>query len=235
MARSLTYHTLERLSVGRPVDRLGFIAELCRGKRVLDVGCLDETALNKRDTEYWLHGRISLVAESVIGIDSSADIPNDGIKTGPNSVILRGNGIDPAAPQLDAMQIDQIVAGEFIEHIDEPLVFFRNLKQRFPGRELVLSTPNGTSLANFILGLVRREAQHPDHVHVFTYKVLNTLCLRAGFGDWEIVPYHFHATEMKLRARGFTRFAITMAERMIRGVERFCPLLCFGYLVRVRL
>lgn len=235
MAQSLTYDTLERLSVGRPVDRLGFIAELCRGKRVLDVGCLDETALEKRDTENWLHGRISLVAEEVVGIDSSDNIPMEGLKTGPHSIIVRGNGIDPAVPLLDETQIDQIVAGEFIEHIGEPLVFFRNLKRRFPGREFVLSTPNGTSLANMLLGLFGREAQHPDHLHVFTYKVLNTLCLRAGFEEWEIVPYHFYAAEMKMRERGLKRFAVAFAERVIRGVERFCPLLCFGYLVKVRL
>ena len=148
---------------------------------------------------------------------------------------MRGDGIDPAVPQLRDMDVDKIVAGEFIEHIDEPLQFFRNLKRRFPGRELLVSTPNGTSLANVLLGLIRREAQHPDHVHVFSYKVLNTLCLRAGFEDWEIVPYHFHATEMKLGARGLKRIAIAVAERMIRSVERFCPLLCFGYLVKVRL
>lgn len=235
MAQSLTYDTLERLSVSRPVDRLGFIVDLCRGKRVLDVGCLDETAVEKHDTESWLHGRISTVADRVIGIDSSANIPSNGLQTGPRSIIVRGDGIDPEVPQLWDVEIDQIVAGEFIEHIEEPLLFFRNLKRRFPGRELILSTPNGTSFANMLLGLIRREAQHPDHIHVFTYKVLNTLCLRAGFQDWEIVPYYFYATEMKLRSRGLTRIAAIVAERAIHIVERFCPLLCFGYLVRVRL
>jgi hypothetical protein len=235
MAQSLTYDSLECLSVGRPVDRLGFIAELCRGKRVLDVGCLDETALEKRDTASWLHGRISAVAKSVIGIDSSASIPDDGIRTGPRSIILRGDGINPSAPQLCDSEIEQIVAGEFIEHIDQPLRFFHNLRQRFPGREFVLSTPNGTSLANMLLGIIRREAQHPDHIHLFTFKVLNTLCLRAGFSEWEIIPYHFYATELKMRSHGITRMTAVIAERVIRGIERICPLLSFGYLVRVRL
>lgn len=235
MVRPLTYDTLERLSVGRPVDRLGYIAELCRGMRVLDVGCLDETAIEKQGTEDWLHGRISAVAERVIGIDSSANIPGDGLRTGPSSIIVRGDGIDPAVPQLHDMDVEKIVAGEFIEHIDEPLLFFRNLKQRFPGRELIVSTPNGTSLANVLLGVIRREAQHPDHVHIFTYKVLNTLCLRAGFRDYEIIPYHFYATEMKLRSRGLMRFCVAVVERAIRVAERFCPLLCFGYVVRVQL
>ena len=235
MTQPLTYDTLECLSVRRPVDRLGFIAELCRGKRVLDIGCLDETALEKRDTENWLHGRISAVAKSVIGIDSSTSIPGDGIRTGPRSIILRGDGTDPNAPQLRDTDIEQIVAGEFIEHIDQPLRFFHNLRQRFPGREFILSTPNGTSLANMLLGVIRREAQHPDHVHVFTYKVLNTLCLRAGFSEWEIIPYHFYATELKMRSRGITHITTAIVERMIRAIECLCPLLCFGYLVRVRL
>jgi len=235
MPRSLTYDTMERLSVGRPVDRIDFIAELCRGKHVLDIGCLDETALIKRDTKDWLHGRIGLVADKVIGIDNSAGIPADGLKTGPRSIIVRGDGTNPAHPQLNEGDVEQIVAGEFIEHIDEPLVFLRNLRQHFPGRELILSTPNGPSLANMLLGMIGREAQHPDHIHVFSYKVLNTLCLRAGFEDWEIIPYRFYATEMKLRARGLTRVTVALIERVIRIGERLFPLLCFGYLVRARL
>jgi len=45
MSLVLKYETLEKLPVGRPVDRLSYIAECCRGKTVLDVGCFDETAL----------------------------------------------------------------------------------------------------------------------------------------------------------------------------------------------
>jgi len=235
MAQSLTYDTLERLAVPRPVDRLDFIAHHCRGKHVLDIGCLDETALQKRDTQNWLHGRISAVAENVIGIDNSASIPPEGQRTGPRSIIHQGNGLDPVADMLVDDEIDQIVAGEFIEHIDQPLAFFQNLKSRFPGRELILSTPNGGALANVLLGLIGREAQHPDHVHVFTYKILNTLCVRAEFSDWEIIPYRFYATEMILQSRGLKRFAAKAAERTIRIFERFFPLLSFGYLIRARL
>ncbi|OWK27809.1 hypothetical protein [Sphingomonas dokdonensis] len=42
-----TYVTLERLRVPRPVDRVSFIAGLCANKRVLDIGCLDETTIAK--------------------------------------------------------------------------------------------------------------------------------------------------------------------------------------------
>ena len=128
---ALAYETLERVHVGKPVDRLGFIADLCQGKRVLDLGCLDETALVKRDTKHWLHGRISDVAAQVTGIDSSDRVPPEGIQTGSHSIILKGDATDPDVPHLVEDEIEIIVAGEFIEHIDAPLDFFRAMKRRF--------------------------------------------------------------------------------------------------------
>ena len=231
----LTYETLERLTVSQPVERVSFIADLCRDKRVLDIGCLDETALLKQDTEHWLHRRISGVAREVVGIDSSDRLPDDGLVTGPNSRILRGNGVDPDEQRFEGSEIETIVAGEFIEHLESPLAFLRNMRRRFPGRELVISTPNGAAFANALLATIGREAQHPDHLLTSTYKTLNTLCMRAGCAAWQIIPYRFYATEMLLQSRGLKRIAVLMVERVVRGVERLFPLRSFGYVVRITL
>jgi SAM-dependent methyltransferase len=228
----LSYQTLERLRPPRPVDRVSFIAERCRGKRVLDIGCLDETALNKRDTEHWLHRRIGAVAENVLGIDSSDQIPPEGIATGPNSRIVKGDGVNPDA---DPDVIDVIVAGEFIEHLDCPLAFLRVMKERFPGRKLLISTPNGVSFANGLLATIGREAQHPDHLLSSTYKTLNTLCLRAGVSDWRILPYRFYATEMLLDSAGAKKTAVRVVEKVVRMVEYVFPLRGFGYVVEITL
>jgi SAM-dependent methyltransferase len=232
---ALTYETLERVTVGRPVDRLEFIAERCRGKRVLDLGCLDETALGKRDTKHWLHGRLSEVAAEVLGIDSSDKLPDEGLITGPTSKIYRGDATDPKIPVGKDEDVQVIVAGEFIEHIEAPLAFFQTMKRRFPGRELVISTPNGVAFANTLLGMIRREAQHPDHVHVFTFKILNALAARAQFDAWEVTPYRFYATEMIMNSKGAKRTLAVVVERFVRIVERIFPLLSFGYVVRARL
>jgi SAM-dependent methyltransferase len=228
----LSYQTLERLHPPRPVDRVSFIAERCRGKRVLDIGCLDETALNKRDTEHWLHRRIGAVAENVLGIDSSDQIPPEGIATGPNSRIVKGDGVNPDA---DPDAIDVIVAGEFIEHLECPLAFLRVMKERFPGRKLLISTPNGVSFANGLLATIGREAQHPDHLLSSTYKTLNTLCLRAGVSDWRILPYRFYATEMLLDSAGAKKMAVRVVEKVVRMVEYVFPLRGFGYVVEITL
>ncbi len=235
MQEQLTYQSLERLRPRRPIDRLAYIAEACRGKTVLDIGCLDETAYAKRDTEHWLHGRIARVAARVVGVDSSDQIPSEGIVTGPNSIIRRGDGVDIAPEILSLAQFDTVVAGEFIEHLDNPLRFLRAMRGALPGRELILSTPNGACFANTLMGVIGREVQHPDHLANFTYKILNTLCRRAGLQSWTIHPYRFYATEMILSSTGVKLAVTVAAQGGIRIVERLFPLLSFGYIVRARL
>ena len=134
MTINIKYETLAKLPIGRPVDRLSYIAEACRESTVLDIGCYDETALIKRDTEHWLHGRICALARRVVGVDSSSKIPPEGIRTGENSMILHGDGVDIAYEVIQSEKFEIIVAGEFIEHIENPLRFFRNMKQAFPGQ-----------------------------------------------------------------------------------------------------
>lgn len=235
MKNSIGYATLAKLPVPSPVDRLTYMSELCTGKTVLDVGCFDETAIEKRETEHWLHGRIQKVALRVVGVDSSSQIPIEGIKTGINSVIHRGDGVNISLDILKSADFNLVVAGEFIEHIENPLQFLRNIKQALPGRQLVISTPNGCCFANTLLGSIGREVQHPDHLHNFSFKILNTLCLRAGFEEWEIVPYRFYATEMILSLRGPRRTFVVLVQGCIRVIERLFPLTSFGYIVNAKI
>lgn len=230
----LSYESLEKLRVSQPVDRLDYMSTACEGKVVLDIGCFDETALGKRGTPHWLHGRILAKASRVIGIDISDKIPEDGIASGANGLILRR---DAARLDLDGIAVEDIevaVAGEFIEHIENPLEFLRAAKRTLDGRELVLSTPNGVCFANTLMGAIGCEVQHPDHLLNFTYKTLNTACLRAGFRSWEIIPYRFYATEMILASTGPKKQFVQFVQSCIRVVERLFPLLSFGYVVRIR-
>lgn len=231
----LKYETLERLLVQRPVDRISFIADSCANKVVLDIGCFDETALIKRETRYWLHGRIAAKAKRVIGVDNSTKIPSEGIATGENSKIYRGDGIHIDATVTDKFAFELLVAGEFIEHIENPLEFLRSIKDKFAGCELIISTPNGVSFANTLLGFINREVQHHDHLHNFTYKILNTLCVRSAMTGWEIIPYRFYATEMILGSTGAKRTFVVVVERFIRAVEYLFPLLSFGYIVKIKI
>ena len=235
----LNYTPLERLKVARPVDRIEFIAHACAGCRVLDLGAMDETAwAAKRGRGTWLHEEISFTALAVDGVDNSTLVPAEGLRTGPNATIRRGDITKPdllvAAP---AAAPDLVVAGELIEHLENPLQFLKSLAavEGLAGRTLILSTPNATALHNVLVGLTQRESTHQDHLCIFSYKTLATLCARAGFREWEIIPYYAHFTEMQARHSGVQNLAVRAAQRLVNLFEWLFPLLSFGYIVRIRL
>ena len=237
--QQLRYTPLEAISVRRPVDRIAYIATSCASCRVLDLGAMDETAWqSKRGRGTWLHEEIALLARQVEGIDSSELVPATGLTTAPNARIRRGNIMDPEQLLADLEEIpDVIVAGELIEHLESPLELLRSFARvpKLAGRTLILSTPNATAVHNFLVGLARRESTHHDHLCILSYKTLNTLCQRAGFSDWEIIPYYARFTEMEERHSGLARLAVRSVERAVNFLEWLFPLLSFGYLVRVRL
>ncbi len=235
----LQYTPLERLTVRRPVDRIPFIAQLCSGLRVLDLGAMDETAWqSKRGGGSWLHEEIARRALRVDGFDNSALVPLAGLATGPSSSIRRGDVGDPGQLLSELPETPEvIVAGELIEHLENPLQFLQRFASapRLVGSTLILSTPNATALHNFLIGLTRRESTHQDHLCILSYKTLTTLCARAGFGEWEIIPYFSRFTEMQARHTGLARFAVRAAERVVNAFEWLFPLASFGFVVRIRL
>jgi methyltransferase family protein len=235
----LRYTPLERLAVVRPVDRIEFIARVCARCRVLDLGAMDETAWRaKRGRGTWLHEEIGRQALHVDGIDNCAPVPAEGLRTGPNATIRRGDITDPErlVAELEDSP-DVVVAGELIEHLENPLQFLKRIAglSRLSGKTLILSTPNATALHNFLIGLVRRESTHRDHLCILSYKTLATLCTRAGFSEWEIIPYFSRFTEMQERHSGLFRLAVRAAQCVVNGLEWVFPLLSFGYIVRIRL
>ena len=238
-AMELRYEPLERLSVPRPVDRIEFVAAACRGKRVLDLGAMDETAVeSKRGRGTWLHEAISATASRVIGIDNSPAVPESGLVTAENAEIRRGDVMAIEGwLEANAFTPEVVVAGELIEHLPNPLQFLRSLSaiDRLRGATLILTTPNATAVHNVAVGLLSRESTHHDHLCILSYKTLNTLCRRAGFAAWDIVPYRAAFTEMRERNHGLGRALVAAGENAVNVVEWLFPLLSFGYVVVARL
>lgn len=233
------YTPLEKIALKRPVDRLAHVQQACRGLRVLDLGALDETAYaSKRGTGTWLHERIAAGAAQVVGIDSSAMIPAQGLATAANASIHRGD-IHELAATLTRLRFepDIVVAGELIEHLPNPLAFLEALRtiDALRGRRLIMTTPNATALHNVLIALARRESTHVDHLLILSYKTLTTLLRRAGFVRWELTPYLARFTEMAQRNSGWRRSMVHLAERSINVAETVCPLLSFGWIVEAEI
>jgi hypothetical protein len=239
LAARLLYQPLEKLHVERPVDRLSFLKAACTNRIVLDLGAMDETAYqSKRGRGTWLHEELASVAQLVIGIDNSAAVPPEGLRTGERSMIYRGD-VHALGAFLEQHPVepDVIVAGELIEHLPNPLAFLQSIagEHRLRGKQLLLTTPNATALHNCLVALAGRESTHPDHLCILSYKTMNTLLLRSGASDWELVPYLARFTEMKERHAGVRRAAVEFCEAIVNVAERMWPLLSFGLIARVTL
>lgn len=204
---------------------------------MLDIGALDETAYKvKRHDGSWLHLALAGVAQEVIGIDNSALIPADGLETSRNSRILR-MGVESLDQVPGRDSYDVIVAGELIEHLPNAQTFLETVRGAGfrTGCELLLTTPNATAFHNVILALGKRESMHKDHVAIFSYKTLATLCVRAGFLSWQLIPYYVRFSEMLGASRGPTRTGVLLGERVCNAASWVFPMLAAGWILRVRL
>ena len=234
----LEYTALERVRVPRPVDRLSFIEGRAAGKRVFDLGALDETAFAaKQDRGNWLHARLGLHAQSVVGIDNSKLLPDEGLMTGSTSRIIRAD-IFQLGPVIDVHgRPDLIVAGELIEHLPDTLGFLRSLKQNaaLRGLEFVFSTPNACCWHNSFVGVVGMESMHVDHLQIYSYKTLRTLFGNAGIELEQLVPCHARFYEMIEGSSRPKRLAVGAFQKLVNALEYLTPMLSAGWVGVARL
>lgn len=236
--QALSYSALEAIPIARPRDRLDQIVRHARGKRIFDLGALDETAYaSKQDNDRWLHARLCVVAENVIGIDNSALVPLEGLQTAANGRIVNADIFDLSAVVGLYGKPDLIVAGELIEHLPDTLGFLRSLQacEAIRGAEFVFSTPNACSWHNALIGLAGRESTHPDHLQIYSYKTLRTLFDRADIQLNSLDPYHVRFDEMIENSTGAKRLAVRGFQSGTQLLELVAPMLSAGWVGAARL
>ena len=167
------------------VQRVDLIMEMCAGKKVLHLGCANYPyTQNSIDNEMLLHYDLEKSAGELYGFDFDQ----------PGLDILAANGTGNLyradLEKLDEVAMsetfDVIVAGEMIEHLNNPGLFLTGI-QRFMNTEtrLVLTTINAyCGMRWFWYGLRGRrgkqEPVHPDHVAYYSYSTLSLLVKRHG-------------------------------------------------------
>jgi SAM-dependent methyltransferase len=164
------------------VDRIDYLVGLAKGRRVIHVGFVDTGCRTmNQSADAWLHAHLNAVTHSLVGIDVDEIGVKDASAAGYESYVadcrdpeaLAALGIEPA---------DIVIAGEIIEHLDDPGAFLAGLHALVkPGGELVVTTPNAYGLFNVLASLARREINHPDHVMMFTWRTLTNLAARHGW------------------------------------------------------
>ena len=176
------------------VQRVDFIVDACRGKKVLHLGCTNWPYTREAiANEMLLHFELEKVAAELYGFDFDqaglAMIEDAGAKN-----LFRAD-----LEKLDEVGLDEtfdvIIAGEMIEHLNNPGKFLEGI-QRFmnPETQLVITTINAYSGLRFLIYALRgkggyNEPVHPDHVYYFSYRTLNLLIERANL---EVKEFYFY-------------------------------------------
>ena len=167
------------------VQRVDLIKRISTGKKVLHLGCTNWPYTKEAiDNSMLLHFDLAKIARELYGFD----FDQEGLD------ILESHGTGNLyradLEKLDEVPLDEtfdvIIAGEMIEHLNNPGKFLQGI-QRFmnPETDLVITTINAYSALRFMIYVLRgkggvNEPVHPDHVCYFSYKTLNLIIERAG-------------------------------------------------------
>ena len=116
--------------------KIRFIVTHCRGKDVLDLGCVQHNPENYK-SKYWVHKALTRSAKSVDGID----LYENGVN------YLKSIGYNITVGNAERFRLekryDVIVAGDLIEHLENLGDFFECCKLHLrPEGKLLISTPN---------------------------------------------------------------------------------------------
>ncbi len=197
----LRYLPLERLEIPRPVDRFGYLVDACRDRRVLDLGALDETEVEKaqHSSWRWLHAELAGVATEILGVDASPWLAKSGPMTTACGTRIVYGRVEDLGSIITEFQPEVLVAGELIEHTPDTLGWLSTLPRQAPGVRFLATTPNATSIINLALAFLGRENTHQDHLQVYSCKTLVTLAQRSGFQHGRVVPYYYHSQLFRAR------------------------------------
>ncbi len=127
-----------KICASQPVIKDDFIQNKCRGKVVLDLGCIRHSADFALSDPNWLHDKIKSVANKSVGVDY---LPREIAKMNAAGYdIIYGDVTKPLGIQDT---FDVIVAGDLIEHLTNFQGFFENCTRLLkPNGILILTTPN---------------------------------------------------------------------------------------------
>jgi 2-polyprenyl-3-methyl-5-hydroxy-6-metoxy-1,4-benzoquinol methylase len=228
-APALRPPSVHRVPRARLVDRLTALRELVRGRRVVDLGFVDEGQMGaKRGRGIWLHEVLAAAAEAVVGIDADAAGVARARELGfdahtadvENRESVAALGLEPA---------EVVVAGELIEHLDRPGDFLEAVKELLAadGR-LVLTTPNAHALTNLLGGLAGRELVNPDHVSWLSWRTLETVLSRH---DWRIESLSYYRFPRVESGAPLARLLFNGYQLLARPLFAIRPNLADGILV----
>lgn len=229
---------VHRLPKARLVDRRAFLCELAAGRRVVHVGFADAGFRGMQErNQAWLHAHLARTAKELVGIDLDAEGVAEARRNGYEAYVA--DCCDPAdLRRLELAPADLVVAGEVIEHLDDPGSFLDGLHALVaPGGKLVVTTPNAAGWLNPLAALVGYEINHPDHVATYTWRTLTTQLERHRWRWVDAATFTSEVKDLsgagaKVRAMGWAAATVIAAERLAARLG--APFVADGLIVVAR-
>jgi len=153
------------------VNRINYLKELCRGKKVLHLGATDspmtKEAIQKGD---FLHLHLDEVSEYLIGLDLDSSMIQWLSDNQEINNIKHGNIEKPENyPSI-------------FEHLSNPGKALDCIRSTIKSSSvLVITVPNAYSIKGFLRAVIKHELIHPDHTLHHSPHTLKTLLERHGF------------------------------------------------------
>jgi SAM-dependent methyltransferase len=168
-------------------ERIEAILSAVRGPEILNLGCVGHSLpVKPKEKAHWLHFRLGerFPDANILGLDNDES----------NVDRMREMGFDAVRGDAHALSyeasFDTIVAGELIEHLQNPGECLEGCRRALkPGGRIILTTPNAFSA---MLGLMYlknfNHAFNAEHVVWFCPQTLYSLAERCGL---RIVKFDF--------------------------------------------
>ena len=214
------------------VQRLEFITEMCMGKKVLHLGCTNAPYTEESIKDNMLlHFELEKIASSLYGIDAD----RNGIE------LLEKHGTKNLyfadLEDMDALDLnetfDVIVAGEMIEHLNNPGLFLSGIRRFMnPETRLLVTTINAYCGMRFVWYGLRgkrgkAEPVHPDHVAYYSYSTLSLMLKRHEL-DVETFLFYDMGKEHRPHNRWYLNLindiCVTVAPQWADGIIAICKL-----------
>ena len=164
-----------------PCDRVGFVLERIRDKKVLHIGCADwPWTENKVKSGALLHQKMAGVASKLVGVD----LARAGVTIMQEAGIenLYVVNVEMSAYEYLQDKFDVVVVAEVLEHVHNAGNVLKSIKTVCHKKSVVIiTTPNFAPIKRLPRLLWRNECVHPEHVCYYSFSTLSKLFVECGF------------------------------------------------------